>query len=150
MKVSQGLVDDLQGQRLAQGSSTGLQDDLSIGRPETTNRNLGSTEVQAIHRRNIGSDEIRIGALPQHLIILFTKPPLEMNIRCEGVKRNATPPAGSIALVPVGAVADVSWRGNKDCLQVSLEPDLVQRVAVSSFERDLTCAATTARRFHRT
>ena len=141
MKVSQGLVDDLQGQRLAQGSSTGLQDDLSIGRPETTNRNLGSTEVQAIHRRNIGSDEIRIGALPQHLIILFTKPPLEMNIRCEGVKRNATPPVGSIALVPVGAVADVSWRGNKDCLQVSLEPDLVQRVAVSSFERDLTCAA---------
>ena len=141
MKVSQGLVDDLQGQRLAQGSSTGLQDDLSIGRPETTNRNLGSTEVQAIHRRNIGSDEIRIGALPQHLIILFTKPPLEMNIRCEGVKRNATPPVGSIALVPVGAVADVSWRGNKDCLQVSLEPDLVQRVAVRSFERDLTCAA---------
>ena len=81
MKVSQGLVDDLQGQRLAQGSSTGLQDDLSIGRPETTNRNLGSTEVQAIHRRNIGSDEIRIGSLPQHLIILFTKPPIEMNVR---------------------------------------------------------------------
>jgi AraC family transcriptional regulator len=141
MKISQRLADDLQGQRLVQASSTALQDDLSIGRPETTNRNLGSSEVQAIHYRNIGSDEIRIGALPQHVIILFTKPPLEMNVRCEGVKRNAPPPVGSIVLVPVGAVADVSWQGNKDCLQVSVEPNLVQRAAVRSFERDLSCAA---------
>ena len=102
---------------------------------------LGASEVQATHQRNIGSDEIRIGALSQHLIILFTKPPLEMNLRCEGVKRNAPPSVGSIALVPVGAVADVSWRGDKDCLQVSVEPNLVQRVAVGSFERDLSSAA---------
>ena len=141
MKVSQRLADDLQGQRLAQASSTGLQDDLSMGRPEMTNWNLGASEVQATHQRNIGSDEIRIGGLPQHLIILFTKPPREMNVRCEGVKRNAPPPVGSIALVPVGAVADVSWRGNKDCLQVFVEPNLVQRVAEKSFERDLSSAA---------
>ena len=51
------------------------------------------------------------------------------------------PPVGSIALVPVGAVADVSWQGNKDCLQVSVEPNLVQRVAAKSFERDLSSAA---------
>jgi AraC family transcriptional regulator len=106
-----------------------------------TNWNLGASEVQATHQRNIGSDEIRIGGLPQHLIILFTKPPREMNVRSEGVKRNAPPPVGSIALVPVGAVADVSWRGNKDCLQVSVEPNLVQRVAAKSFERELSCAA---------
>src|ERR1700737_2539545 len=83
MKVSQRLADDLQGQRLAQASSTGLQDDLSMGRPEMTSWNLGASEVQATHQRNIGSDEIRIGGLPQHLIILFTKPPREMNVRCE-------------------------------------------------------------------
>ncbi len=112
-----------------------------MDRPEMTNWNLGASEVQATHQRNIGSDEIRIGGLPQHLIILFTKPPREMNVRCEGVKRNAPPPVGSIALVPVGAVADVSWRGNKDCLQVSVEPNLVQRVAAKSFERDLSSAA---------
>lgn len=141
MKVSQRLADDLQGQRLAQTSSTGLQGDLSFGRPAVTNRNLGVSEVQATHLRNIGSDEIRIGSLPRHLIILFTKPPREMNVRCEGVKRNAPPPVGSMALVPVGAVADVSWRGNKDCLQVSVEPNLVQRVAAKSFERDLSYAA---------
>jgi AraC family transcriptional regulator len=46
-----------------------------------------------------------------------------------------------MTLVPVGAVADVSWRGNKDCLQVSLGPNLVQRVAAQSFERDLSSAA---------
>jgi AraC family transcriptional regulator len=100
-----------------------------------------SLQVQATHYRNIGSDEIRIGALPQHLIILFTKPPLELNVRCEGVQRNAAPPVGSTVLVPVGAVADVSWRGNKDCLQVSVEPSLVQRVAEKSFGRELSDAA---------
>ena len=103
--------------------------------------NWGASEVQATHQRNIGSDQIRIGGLPRHLTILFTKPPREMNIRCEGVKRNAPPLVGSIALVPVGAVADVSWRGNKDCLQVFVEPNLFQRVAANSFERDLACAA---------
>ena len=86
MKVSQRLMDHLHGQRLAQVSSTASQDDLSIGRPEMASRNLGASEVQATHQRNIGSDEIRISGLPQHLIILFTKPPREMNIRCEGVK----------------------------------------------------------------
>jgi hypothetical protein len=91
MKVSQRLADDLQGQRLAQASSTGLEDALSIVRPEMTNWNLEASEVQATHQRNIGSDEIRIGGLPQHLIILFTKPPREMNVRCEGVKRNVPP-----------------------------------------------------------
>jgi AraC family transcriptional regulator len=106
-----------------------------------TNWNLGASEVQAIHQRNIGSNEIRIGGLAQHLLILFTKPPREMNIRCEGVKRNASPPVGSMALVPVGAVADVSWRGNKDCLQLSMEPNLLQRVAAKSFERDLSSRA---------
>ena len=78
-----------------------------MSRPEMTNWTLGASEVQATHQRNIGSDEIRIGALPQHLIILFTKPPLEMNIRSEGVKRNAPPPVGSIAFVPAGAVAAI-------------------------------------------
>src|SRR5580692_11331956 len=91
MKVSQRLADDPQGQRIAQASSTGIQDALSIVRPEMTNWNLGASEVQATHQRNIGSGEIRIGGLPQHLIILFTKPPLEMNVRCEGVKRNVPP-----------------------------------------------------------
>src|ERR1700736_5413963 len=104
MKVSQRLADDLQGQQLARASSTVLQDDLSMGRPEMTNRNLGTSEVQATHQRNIGSDEIRIGGLPHHLIILFTKPPLEMNVRCEGVKRNALPPVGSVVLGTVGAL----------------------------------------------
>ena len=141
MKVCQRLADDLQGRRLAQASSTGIQDALSIVRPEMTNWNLGASEVQATHQRNIGSGEIRIGRLPQHLIILFTKPPHEMNIRCEGVKRNRPPPVGSMALVPAGAVADASWRGNKDRLLVSVEPNLVQRVAAKSFERDLSSAA---------
>ena len=83
-------VRDLQGQRLAQASSTALQDDLSMGRPEMTNWNLGASEVQATHQRNIGSDEIRIGGLPQHLIILFTR---MRPHRCTGQESASCPEA---------------------------------------------------------
>jgi len=78
--------------------------------------------------RAVETDEIRIGAKSQHIIVLFAKPPTEMHVRCQAVNRNSPPPLGSIALVPAGAVADVSWRGAKDCLQVYVEPALVKRV----------------------
>jgi AraC family transcriptional regulator len=116
------------------------QRDLSPGGPDTSERNLGSFGLQVSHHRALETDEIRIGAESQHVIVLFTKPPNEMNVRCPGVNRNSPPPLGSIALVPAGAVADVSWRGTKDCLQVYIDPELVERVAARSFERDLSWA----------
>jgi AraC family transcriptional regulator len=114
--------------------------DFSPGGPETSGGILGSFGLQVSHHRALETDEIRIDAKSRHAIVLFTKPPGEMNIRCPGVNRKSPPPLGSIVLLPAGAVADVSWRGRKDCLQVYVEPALVKRVAARSFERGLPWA----------
>jgi hypothetical protein len=88
MKRSHRVANDLRPGQPREGTSTRLQHDFSLGGPEPTSRNLRSVGLQAAHYRDLDSDEIRIGALSQHLIVLFTKPPAEMTIRCEGVKRD--------------------------------------------------------------
>ena len=148
MELNQRKTNGLGTQQSSPERSTGLPPALSSGGPEAIGRSLGSAGLQAIHYRSAGlqaihycdndTNEIRIGALSQHLLFLFTKPPPEMRIRCDVVKRDLPPPVGSIVLVPAGAVADVSWRGKKDCLQICVQPDLVERVAAGSFDRDLS------------
>ena len=140
MKLHRGLANHLQPQQSSKDTTTSSPHDFSSGAPETSDRILGSFGLQVSHHRALETDEIRIGAKSQHVMVLFTKPPNEMHIRCPGVNRKSPPPLGSIALVPAGAVADVSWRGTKDCLQVCVEPALVKRVAARSFERDLSWA----------
>lgn len=141
MKLSRTVEKDLQPQQPRQRSSTGLRHDLSPGGPEAIRRNLESVALQAAHYRDRDTDEIVIGPHSQHLIVLFTKPPAEMTIRCEEVKRDLAPPVGSVALVPAGAVADVSWRGEKSSLHIFIEAGLVERVATRSFQQDLSSAA---------
>ena len=138
MELNQRKTNGLGTQQSSPERSTGLPPALSSGGPEAIGRSLGSAGLQAIHHRDNDTNEIRIGALSQHLLFLFTKPPPEMRIRCDVVKRDLPPPVGSIVLVPAGAVADVSWRGKKDCLQICVQPDLVERVAAGSFDRDLS------------
>jgi AraC family transcriptional regulator len=140
MKLHRGLANHLRPRQSSKDTTTSSPHGSSPGRPETSGRILGSFGLQVSHHRALGTDEIRIDAKSQHVIILFTKPPNKMHVRCPGVNRNSPPPLGSIALVPAGAVADVSWRGTKDCLQVYVEPALVKRVAARSFERDLPWA----------
>jgi len=140
MKLHQGVANDLRPRQPSKRATTSSQHDLSPGGPDTSDRNLGSFGLQVSRHRAVETDEIRIGAKSQHIIVLFAKPPTEMHVRCQAVNRNSPPPLGSIALVPAGAVADVSWRGAKDCLQVYVEPALVKRVAARSFERDLSWA----------
>jgi len=118
MKLHRGLANHLRPRQLSKDTTTSSPHDFSSGAPETSGRILGSFGLQVSHHRALETDEIRIGAKSQHVIVRFTKPPNEMNIRCPGVNRKSPPPLGSIALVPAGAVADVSWRGTKDCLQI--------------------------------
>jgi AraC family transcriptional regulator len=140
MKLHRGLANNLQLRQSSKDTTTISPHDFSPGGPEASSRILGSFGLQLSHHRALETDEIRIDANSQHVIVLFTKPPIEMNIRCPGVNRKSPPPLGSIALMPAGAVADVSWRGSKDCLQIYVEPALVKRVAARSFERDLSSA----------
>jgi AraC family transcriptional regulator len=74
--------------------------------------------------------------LDRHALILFIRTPDELNLRLEGVNRDAPPPAGSIMLWPAGSRIRVRSSGCKDALHIGLEPGLVGRVAVEAFGLD--------------
>src|SRR4051794_29582733 len=42
-----------------------------------------------------------------HRLVLFIRPPEELDLRFEGVKRHVPPPAGSIYVVPAGTTVQV-------------------------------------------
>src|SRR5262249_29775098 len=75
-------------------------------------------------------------ALTHHALILITKPPDELDVRYEDVKRHRPPPLGSVSVVPAGVPTRWRWRGTKSSLHVYLRPDLVERVAVEVFGLD--------------
>jgi AraC family transcriptional regulator len=76
--------------------------------------------------------------MTHHRLILFTRPPEELDLRYEGVNRYLSPPAGSISLIPAGSPAQYRWSGDMDTLNVYLEPGLVGRVAAEAFGLDPT------------
>jgi PEP-CTERM motif len=68
-------------------------------------------------------------ALTHHMLVLFTRPPDELDLRDEGVKRHVPPPSGSISLVPAGSPVRVRMSECRDQLHIFLEPGVVGRVA---------------------
>src|SRR6516164_8869303 len=75
-------------------------------------------------------------SLTHHRLFLFARPPEELDLRYEGVKRTVPPPAGSVSLLPAGSPGRVRSSGCKDELHVFLEPGLVARVAAEAFDLD--------------
>src|SRR6516162_11297256 len=92
--------------------------------------------LEAARCRAAPAFELDLPALTHHRLSLFTRPPEELDLRYEGVKRSVPPPAGSISLVPAGSPARVRSSGCKDLLYVFLEPALVERVAAEVFDLD--------------
>jgi AraC family transcriptional regulator len=80
--------------------------------------------------------EVHPPALTHHWLILVTRPPEELDLRYEGVKRHVPPPAGSILLVPAGSLARVRMSGSNNSLNIYLEPGLVERVGTEAFNLD--------------
>jgi AraC family transcriptional regulator len=74
--------------------------------------------------------------LTHHRLVLLIRPPEELDLRYEGVKRHVPPPAGSIMLVPAGSPVRVRSSGHKDELHIFLEAKLVARVAAEAFGLD--------------
>jgi AraC family transcriptional regulator len=74
--------------------------------------------------------------LTHYALVLFARPPEELDLRYEGLKRHVPPPAGAIALLPAGTPARWRWSGPNDSLSVCLEPGLVTRVAAEAFDLD--------------
>ena len=109
--------------------------------PDATSQNLGWVGLQAFRYRNIASNEVHWPPLSQHLLVLKTRPPAKMRFRYEGGKRDLPPPAGSIAVMPVGSEAELCWQGTKDCLHIYLDPKLTALVATTSLELDVSHTA---------
>jgi AraC family transcriptional regulator len=97
---------------------------------------LGWVGLEAARYRASPAWEYHAPALTHHRLVLVTRPPQELDLRFEGVKRHVPPPAGAIILVPAGTRGRVRWSGGFDWLHVYLEPGLVARVAAEAFDLD--------------
>src|SRR5262249_23143209 len=81
--------------------------------------------LEAVRYRASPAFEINQLALTHHMLVLFARPPVELDVRYEGVKRHVPPPAGSVLLLPAGSPARVRPGGHKDELHGLLEPGRV-------------------------
>jgi AraC family transcriptional regulator len=97
---------------------------------------LGWVGLEALRCRKVPAFDLSPPALTHHRLVLYVRPPEEMDLVYEGVKRHVPPPAGTISVVPAGSPA--LWRssGRRDTLHVYLEPGLVARVAAEAFGLD--------------
>jgi AraC family transcriptional regulator len=104
--------------------------------PVASSDRRGWAGLEAARYRAARASEFSPPAITHHRLVLFIRPPEELDLRYEGVKRHVPPPAGSISLVPAGSPS--WWRpsGSRDLLHVYLEPGRVERVAAEAFGLD--------------
>jgi AraC family transcriptional regulator len=119
----------------------GLPRKLHPAVPDATSHNLGWVGLQALRCQNSAPNEVHWPPISQHLLVLMTRPPAKMRFRYEGGKRDLPPPAGSIAVMPVGSEAEACWQGTKDSLHIYLDPKLTAQVATTSLELDVSHTA---------
>ena len=94
-------------------------------RSAVASHRLGWTGLEAARYHAAPPFELSPPAITHHRLVLFTRPPEELDLRYEGVKRHVPPPAGSISLLPAGTPALWRSRGHRDSLHVYLDPGLV-------------------------
>ena len=104
--------------------------------PAQASDRLGWTGLEAASAPAAPSAELDRPPLTHHTLVLFSRPPDELELRYEGVKRHRPPPAGAVAVVPAGTPSRWRWRGTKGSMHVYLEPGLVGRVAAEVFDLD--------------
>ena len=75
---------------------------------------LGWVGLQAARCRAAPACELNLPALTHHRLFLFARPPEELDLRYEGVKRHRPPAAGSVSLLPADSPAWVRSSGCKD------------------------------------
>ena len=97
---------------------------------------LGWVGLQAARCRAEPAFERTVPALAHHRLVVVARPPDELELRFDSVKRHAPSPAGSITLVPAGNPVWARSSGHKDELHVFLDAGLVARVAAEAFDLD--------------
>jgi AraC family transcriptional regulator len=95
---------------------------------------LGWVGLQAARCRDAPAFELNLPTLTHHRLFLFSRPPEELDLLYEGVKRHMPPAAGSVSLLPADSPAWVRSSGCKDELHLFLEPGLLARVAAEEFD----------------
>jgi AraC family transcriptional regulator len=105
-------------------------------RPAASSAGLGWVGLEATRFRGAPGSELNQPAISHHRLFLLTRPPEQLDLLHEGVKRHVPPPAGAISLVPAGRPALWRWSGPKDTLNIYLEPGLVRRVGGEAFDLD--------------
>jgi AraC family transcriptional regulator len=104
--------------------------------PAAASGRLGWAGLEAVRYRAAPASELNPPAMTHHRLILFARPPEELDLLYDGVKRRVPPPAGSVAVVPAGCPARYRWGGCMDTLNIYLEPGLVARAAAEAFGLD--------------
>jgi AraC family transcriptional regulator len=97
---------------------------------------LGWIGLEAARVRAVPVAELNQPAVTHHWLFLVTRPPEELDLLYEGVKRHLPHAAGAISLVPAGTPAWWRCSGRRDLLHIHLEPVLVARVAAEAFGLD--------------
>src|SRR5262249_40589102 len=95
---------------------------------------LGWVGLEAARYQAASAAERNQPVITHHMLILFARPPEELDPRYEGVKRHVPPPAGAVSLVPAGSPHWVWASGRREQLFVFLEPGLVSRGAAEAFD----------------
>jgi AraC family transcriptional regulator len=80
--------------------------------------------------------ELKPPALAQHRLVLFSRPPKELELRYDGINRQVPPPPGTIAVIPAASPVFWRWSGLFDWLHVFLDADLLARVGAEVFDLD--------------
>src|SRR6516225_3654060 len=97
---------------------------------------LGWAGLEAARCREERVFELNPPAITHHWLVLFLRPPKELDLQYVGVKRSVPPPVGAISLVPAGSPARWRWSGRRDLLAIYLESGLVAQVAAEAFDLD--------------
>jgi AraC family transcriptional regulator len=106
--------------------------------PVASSDRLGWSGLVAARYRADRAAEINPPAITHHRLVLFIRPPVELDMRYDGVKRQIPPPAGSISVVPAGVPSRWQPNGPRDLLHVYLEQGTVARVGAEAFGLDPT------------
>jgi AraC family transcriptional regulator len=104
--------------------------------PVASSDRLGWVGLEVVRYRASPAFELNQPALSHHSLVLYNRPPDELDVRFEGVTRHVPPPAGSVLMLPAGSPYWVRSSGRKDQLHIYLEPGLVARVAAEAFNLD--------------
>jgi AraC family transcriptional regulator len=125
-------------QELGRGDPIGLQDWRSLFPFDAalSSVRLGWPGIEAARCRADRVFELHPPAIAHHWLVLFLRPPEDLDLQCEGVKRHIPPPAGTISLVPAGSPSRWRWSGRRDLLAIYLESGMVARVAAEAFDLD--------------